>query len=416
MQYLELTAPTGTLKGEIFLPGSKSISNRLLIIQALAGVQVNFENLSISDDTLNLQKNLNGDHLIYDVHHAGTNARFLTAFFAFQSGDQIITGSQALKKRPIEQLVRALNSLGANIEFLEVQGNLPIKIMSPSKSIRNTVQIDGSISSQYISALALVAPTLPKGLTIEITNDLVSSPYLEMTLDVMKLHGIDLMYEYPTINIPNQTYCVEDAEIEGDWSAASYFYALCSLMPGTVLQINGLKEDSLQGDRNLVEIFGKLGVRSIFNEKGVEISSVEDHVNPPIFEYNFLSTPDLFQTVSVVTAIKDITSIYSGLNTLAAKETDRFNAMKTELQKTKVSLFPLPSKFAKKSNTTFYMQEGMSVIEPNELFLTYEDHRMAMACSLFSTINSIRIEDPSVVTKSFPSYWENLEKLGWKVT
>jgi 3-phosphoshikimate 1-carboxyvinyltransferase len=398
------------LDAEIFLDGSKSISNRLLIIQALCEETILIDHISTSDDTRILQDLLHQkENQNYNVGSAGTAFRFLTAYFAFKEGTQTITGSERLKNRPIGTLVAALNTIGANIEYLEKEGFAPLSIKSPKNKILESVQLDGSISSQFISALCLVAPILPNGLSIKLENNLVSKSYILLTLQMMQHFGVQSVFKENVINISNQKYLGKSYYVESDWSAAAYYYCIVALAKTAKIKLNGL-HNSIQGDAVLTTLFTQFGVKTTFVEKGIIIEKTEN-INPPIFEYNFIDCPDIAQPLIVLCAAKGIQSLVSGIETLKVKETDRIQALKTELGKTGVSFVKLPPHFSKKSNTPVYLLEGKCSFENLLPFDTYDDHRMAMSLSLLTMISAIEINNPEVISKSYPNFWQDLMEL-----
>lgn len=398
------------IAGHIHLAGSKSISNRVLIINALCNNDCEILGLANADDTEVLLKVLTEQTDLYDVHHAGTSYRFLCSLLAMKEGEQILTGSSRMKERPIGPLVDALREIGANIEYLENEGYPPLKIGEAKWNTKDTnLKIDATISSQFISSLLLISPCLPDGLRLELIGDLVSRPYLEMTLGLMKEFGVEHNWVENVITVLPQKYVAKSYEVEADWSAASYYFGLVALIPGTELSLGGLRQNSIQGDSKIVEMMKQLGVSSHF-ENGKwflkYIGNPKDYI-----EQDFLRQPDLAQTISVVCAGLGTTALFSGLQTLSVKETDRIKALQNELLKVNVFLSKLPAKFSKNPDITFYMQEGLASSEDTPIFETYRDHRMALAFSMLSAKLNIEIEDPNVVTKSYPDYWNDYYSL-----
>lgn len=400
--------------GEITLKGSKSISNRALIIQALCEENFAIQGLAQAEDTELLATALNQKAPFYDVNHAGTSSRFLAAYLCLQEGEQILTGSESLKKRPIKPLIDALISLGANIEYVEEQGHLPVKIGKSTWTKNGYVEIAGDISSQYISALLLIAPALPYGLSLKILGELVSRPYLEMTLKCMSYFGITYDWSDDFIHIKKQSYQAKDFVVEADWSAASYYFSLVGAIPNSKVQLNGLFETSMQGDAAITSIMEKIGVKSTWKDNVLTLEHI--HKSKEIFEYDFILCPDLAQTVIAYCASQNITGLFTGLKTLKIKETDRITALQKELQKVQVFLTELPKKFSKKSQRNQYLLEGKTALEANTIFATYHDHRMAMSLSVLATINTIQLENPDVIKKSYPGYWKDLQSLGIEIT
>ena len=400
------------ITGDIHLGGSKSIANRALIIQALCPDKFEINNLSDSKDTATLNKLLQQENGDLNCGHAGTCFRFMTAFLATKSGQQILTGSDRMKQRPIAPLVNALNELGANISYLENPGYPPLKIESPKKTWKDKVNIDGSMSSQFITALLLIAPTLPNGLTINIIGNLVSIPYVEMTLKMMNYFGVNYTWEGQSITIGHQAYEAKDFTVEADWSSASYLYNFVALNPDSKLVINGLFKESLQGDSEIQNFATRLGVKSTWSDGSLTIENKDEFDD--VFEYNFIRQPDLAQSIACICAAKNIKGLFSGLQTLFIKETDRVKALQDELAKVNVYMNKLPSKFNENSQDDFYLIEG-TYENPKVAFQTYQDHRMAMAFASFATRSNVTIEEPDVVVKSFPRFWTEMENLGFQI-
>ncbi|HFA51575.1 MAG TPA: 3-phosphoshikimate 1-carboxyvinyltransferase [Bacteroidetes bacterium] len=403
------------LKGGITLNGSKSISNRALIIRALCGQHFAIKNLSTSKDSELMQALLASKNELLDAGAAGTTFRFLTAYLATQPGTQILTGTERMKKRPIGVLVEALKKLGADIEYLEEKGFPPLKIRPP-KDLGKTseLSIPADTSSQYLSALLMIAPTLPNGLTLNLEGNIVSRPYLEMTLRMMEYFGVGHEWEGNCIKVAPQTYVPKDFLVEADWSAASYWYAMAAFSEDCDLTLHGLFADSLQGDSVLPEMMESFGVASEFGEGFVRLRKSSASAKP-IFEWDFLPCPDLAQTLAVVCAGLGVSGVFTGLETLRIKETDRINALQMELSKVQVALSMLPARFSKKSNKEHYIVQGKAVVENAPVFATYEDHRMAMAFAPLAMFGEIKIEGPGVVEKSYPVFWEDMEKVGFVV-
>lgn len=399
------------LKGRVLLDGSKSISNRLLIIQALCEEDFDIKALAGADDTVLLQKVLQEGGTSYDVHHAGTSYRFLTSMLCLKEGTQLLTGSERMKERPIGPLVDALRQLGADIEYLEKEGYPPLNIGEAQwKKQESPIEIDATISSQFISSLLLIAPCLPQGIELRLVGDLVSRTYLEMTLRLMAEFGIDYVWEGDLIKIEHQKYLGRDYVVEADWSAASYYFALTSLVKGSKIELDGLKEESIQGDSKIVEMMKDLGVKAEWKDGLWELENVD--IRTDHYEYNFILQPDLAQTIAVVLAGHGINGLYSGLQTLRVKETDRIEALKIELQKLQVFLSELPSKFSKYSEEVFFLQEGKAKSEEKPCFATYRDHRMAMSFACLASLMDVEIEEAMVVSKSYPRFYEDLQSVG----
>lgn len=385
-----------------------------MIIQALCQDEFQINRLAGADDTVILQRVLQENTDVYDVHHAGTSYRFLTSFLCLQEGSHLLTGSDRMKERPIGPLVDALRKLGAKIEYTENEGYPPLKIDKAEwKQLDSPLEIDASISSQFISSLLLIAPKLPNGLELKLVGDLVSRPYLEMTLELMREFGIDYSWDGDIISITQQEYVGKDYDVEADWSAASYYFVLVSLVAGSKVHLQGLKKESIQGDSEIVGMMLSLGVKARWeNEEWILEHSEERTDN---YEYNFILQPDLAQSIAVCVGAHGINGLFSGLQTLKVKETDRITALKNELQKVQVYLSLLPNKFSKKSIEEMYLQAGKAVSEETPVFATYKDHRMAMSFACLAAMMDVEIENPMVVSKSYPKFYEDLKSLGIEV-
>jgi len=324
----------------ITLNGSKSISNRILIIRALCADDFQIENLSTAKDTSTLSALISQikDGAVLDTGAAGTTYRFLTAHLAFSEGTQILTGSERMKQRPIKVLVEALTSLGAKIEYLEEEGYPPLKIMPAQAQQKKEVSLLANVSSQYISALMLIAPYLPSGLRINLVGDIVSLPYLLMTKNLMESFGAEINFDGASFSIAPGKYTGKPFKVEGDWSAASYYYAIVAFeKPGYTLEIGGINGDSLQGDNVMAEIGQHFGVMTIFKNQTATLTKMDNPIDPR-FDFDFVLCPDLTQTVSVMMAGLGVSGKLTGLKTLRIKETDRINALNKELIKTTVSV------------------------------------------------------------------------------
>ncbi len=402
-----------TLSGEITLAGSKSISNRTLIIRALCGESFPITHLANAKDTDLLQGLLSSNAIVRDAGAAGTTFRFMTAYLSTQDGIQVLTGTERMKQRPIGVLVDALRSLGANIEYLEEEGYPPLQIGPPNAFGRNNkVQISANTSSQYISALLMIAPTLPKGLVLELVGKIVSRPYIEMTLAQMAYFGVKHEWKGQFIRVTPQDYQARPFVVEADWSAASYYYGMAAFATEFDLQLNGLFEDSLQGDAVLTEIMAHLGVKTTFNAKGVHLSKTGLPL-PAVFEYDFLRCPDLAQTIAVVCAGLGVTGRFTGLETLRIKETDRIAALDQELAKVGVKVI---EEKVGADGKAFFRIEGKAVVPTKAPeFATYEDHRMAMAFAPLAFLGKINIHEPEVVVKSYPDFWRDLRTVGFEI-
>lgn len=399
-----------SIKGSIQLPASKSISNRVLIIQALCKKKFKINNLSKAQDTQILQNILANHRLqipVIDAGAAGTAFRFLTAFLATQKGEWILTGSERMLQRPIKILVDTLQQLGANIQYLNKKGFPPLKIKG-TKLKSKEIFIDGSVSSQYITALLLIAPCLPNGLKIHLTGNISSQPYIDMTLNIMKYFGVKSKQSNKVITIAKQDYVAKDYFVEPDWSAASYWYEIATLADSVDLQLVGLKKNSLQGDVVIAKIMENLGIKTIFTKQGVKLIR-NINIKSQNFEFDFTDCPDLAQTVIVACAMLKINGKFYGLESLKIKETDRIKALQTELIKFGVV-------FRKRSETS-KSKNGKWNFEPKKLKVeTYDDHRMAMAFApLALKYGTMKIKNPEVVVKSYPHFWDDLKKVGFEI-
>ena len=411
----KISKPDRHITGEITLDGSKSISNRILIIRALCDDFFNIKNLSTSKDTMTLLKLLkNKEAEIFDAGAAGTTFRFMTAYLALQQGTQILTGSERMKQRPIGKLVNALTALGCDIEYLEKEGYPPLKINTPKSLKINDLSIAADTSSQYITALLMIAPTLPNGLHLTLEGTIVSLPYIQMTLTLMQYFGISHEWSGNTIIVEKQAYKARDITVEADWSAASYYYALAAFADTLDLKLNGLFEESLQGDSVTVEMGFHFGIDTEYREGGLRLTKSGNPMTE-LFEWDFVKCPDIAQTFAVICAGVGVQGLFTGLETLFIKETDRVQALKNELAKVGASFVKLPARFAQKTQKQYFMIDGKAEFEKIPTFPTYEDHRMAMAFAPFALFDTIKIEDPSVVSKSYPQFWEDLKSLGFEI-
>ena len=407
MKYL-VSKPNKTLVGSIVLPASKSIANRALIIHALSYSPYPIENLSDSDDTRVMEQAFNSNTNHFDIGHAGTAMRFLTAFLSQIVGEWTITGSDRMKQRPIGILVDALNKLGARIEYLENDGFPPLKIFG-SHLKGCVLELDGSISSQYISALLMIAPTIENGLTLRLKNKITSRSYIEMTLKLMEQFGVQYVWKGSEIRISEQKYRALPFSVEADWSGASYCYEMAVLADEVDMELIGLRTESLQGDAVISDWFRQLGIETLATETGSRLTK-NGQMMPKFLQLNFIENPDVAQTFAVLCVMKNIPFHFSGLETLKIKETNRIAALQDELAKFG-SQITEPAHGELKWDGTFpNRKQNIPEIE------TYHDHRMAMAfapaCQVFGPV---AILDPMVVTKSYPGYWEDLKKLGFEV-
>lgn len=403
-----ISAPLYAVKDTICIPSSKSISNRMLIIRALARSVAPLQNLSESDDTAVLSKVLDTEGSVKDVGHAGTAMRFLAAYLSTQQGEVTLTGSQRMKQRPVGPLVDALKQVGARIDFLENEGCPPLRIRGGGLT-GGSIEIEAGISSQFISALMMIGPVLEGGLTIELKGDVVSASYIEMTLSLMNSCGAGARFDGKRITVPQGVYTVDDFTVESDWSGASYWYQVAALLPGSEITLPNLSRESLQGDSALVQIFEPLGVTTTFNEEGILLHSQKMEL-PVNFEYDFTGCPDLVQTCAVTLCALGVPFRFTGTTTLRVKETDRILALQTELERVG---FVLTDDLRGE-----WMAWDGTLCEPlpDPAICTYHDHRMAMAFApLAISLGKITIEDPGVVSKSYPGYWNDLKKAGFGI-
>ncbi|MFH0759548.1 MAG: 3-phosphoshikimate 1-carboxyvinyltransferase [Bacteroidota bacterium] len=403
-----ISGPQNPIQGTIYIPSSKSISNRMLILQALSGKSGGIINVSDSDDTRHLVNALESDRAIRDIGHAGTAMRFLTAFFAVREGSVVLTGSERMKQRPVGPLVEALRALGAEIRYMVHEGCPPLEIVGGLVH-GGRITVDGGISSQFVSALMMIGPVLEGGLHIALSGDVVSSTYIRMTLSLMKKGGVEAEFDGREIRIGQGTYDFGPVTVEADWSGASYWYQAAALLPGSVIRLPNLEKESLQGDSALVEIFHPLGVESRFEGTGVVLHSGGPADGSP-FGYDFTGCPDLVQTCAATLCARGIPFRFTGTRTLRVKETDRVAALQSELRK-------LGFEIASDRAGDWISWDGRRTgAQKNPVIETYNDHRMAMAFApLAVPFGTLEINDPMVVTKSYPGYWEDLEKAGFRV-
>jgi 3-phosphoshikimate 1-carboxyvinyltransferase len=393
----------------IKISGSKSETNRLLLLQALYP-NIILKNTSNSDDSEVMLNALQSKAPLIDIHHAGTAMRFLTAFFSIQKGSEVIlTGSSRMKERPIQILVDALRQLGADIEYLENEGFPPIKIRGNTFT-KNIVSLKANVSSQYISALLLIAPKLENGLELTLEGEITSVPYIKMTLALLNEIGVKTSFENNSITVkPKLTIHDSQFTIESDWSSASYFYSIIALSPiGTQITLSSYKKNSLQGDNVLVEIYKKFGVETSFSENKITLRKTE---NSPftIHHLQLNNAPDLAQTIVVTCFGLGMGCSLTGLHTLKIKETDRLEALKTELTK-------LGAQIAVSYDSLILEPDSTNTIMTNQTMATYDDHRMAMAFAPLALKVPIRIENAEVVSKSYPDFWEHLKRIGFHVS
>ena len=394
----------------IALNGSKSISNRVLIIRALCDKSFEIGNLSSAKDTRTLHSLLNTvtEGATLDTGAAGTTFRFLTAYLSLQDGTQILTGSERMKQRPIGVLVDALRKLGAKIEYLEKEGYPPLKIHSLQNNTVKEINLPANISSQFISALMLIAPVMPEGLIITLEGEIVSLPYLLMTKNLMSYFGAQVDFDGNRFIIQPGSYEPKPFEVEGDWSAASYYYSIVAFEDiGYQIVLEGLDADSVQGDKVIAEIAETFGVETTYLPNAIRIKKVSPTVDQK-FDYDFILCPDLAQSVSIMMAGLGVSGELSGLKTLRIKETDRIFALQKELSKVNVLIDDFDQE-------GMLNQQGEVNIDGIPLFETYEDHRMAMTLACLAIFGGIEIMEPDVVKKSYPHFWRDLQSIGFEI-
>jgi 3-phosphoshikimate 1-carboxyvinyltransferase len=391
---------------DINLPASKSISNRALILKALSKSSFPIENLSDCDDTRVMIEAFESNSNGFDIGAAGTSMRFLTAYLSRVPGEWTITGSKRMQERPINILVEALNSLGAKIEYLKNPGFPPLKIKGTALE-GGDIYLSGGISSQFISALLMIAPTMEKGLTIHLEGDVISIPYIKLTLKMMEEFGVKCDWDGNKIRVFPEDYKPTKYTVESDWSAASYWYEIAALADEAKIELKGLFKESGQGDSKVAELFVDLGVDTEFTEDGVILTKT-DRITKKMF-HNFINEPDLAQTFVVTCCLMNIPFLFTGLQSLKIKETDRIEALKAEMRK-------LGYVITDSQNSIMEWDGERCDPETDPVIATYEDHRMAMAFAPAAIkLDTLKIAEPKVVTKSYPSYWKDLQKAGFTI-
>lgn len=395
----------------IDLPSSKSISNRVLILQHFVK-NIDIIDVSYSNDTdilvkaLNTIDNRNSNNQITEINagNAGTAFRFLTALLALKNGKWLLTGSERMCERPVKPLVDALLQLGANISYLQKNGFPPL-IIDGTNLRNNAIEIEANISSQFISALLLIAPFLENGLTLKLKGKVVSEPYIKMTVDILKYFNTNISIENNIISIINQQLIPKEIIIEKDWSSASYWYEIAALSDSCEVILKGLKKDSLQGDSVVCEIFDNLGVETVFYDNSVKL--IKNKAKISNINYDFTNCPDLALTIIVCCAALNIEGHFTGIESLRIKETDRIEALKNELRKISCNCEIIDNEFFIKKSV---LTDSIQVIK------TYDDHRMAMSFApLAILLKDIKIENPNVVSKSYPNFWEDMIYAGFTI-
>lgn len=398
--------PPEVLYNTITLPGSKSISNRVLILNALSISNYEIKNLSVSEDTSVIKEAFASNTNQFDVRGAGTAMRFLTAFLSCVEGEWILKGSERMHERPIHPLVDTLITIGAQVEYLGNKGYPPLKIKG-RKLNGGEVYITANVSSQFVSALMMIAPVTKFGLTLHLEHEVISRPYIHLTQKMMEDYGVKIKWEGKTIKINSQPYTAIPYEVEADWSAASYWYSMVALMPKAEIKLAGLKKESLQGDANIINLFADLGVFTNFVEDGIVLT--KKNIVRGKFFHNFINEPDLAQTFAVACCLLNIPFFFSGLQTLKIKETDRIVALINELNKLGYVL--------RETENGILEWDGERCLTDETIVIdTYDDHRMAMAFAPASIVfKNMYINHPEVVVKSYPSFWDDLQQSGFKL-
>ena len=404
---LQLQKSPVATQSAIVISGSKSESNRLLLLKALHP-NIQIRNLSNSDDSQVMQEALKSESKVVDIHHAGTAMRFLTAYFAIQEGREItLTGSSRMKERPIKILVDALNSLGANISYLENQGFPPLRIKG-KKLTNNKISILANTSSQYITALLLIGSKLENGIELTLEGEITSIPYINMTLSLLNEIGIITSFEENTIRVlptaqPQQPMALT---VESDWSSASYFYSVVALSEeGTSIKLSSYKKNSLQGDSILAEMYKSFGVETLYEGDTISLKKISRAL--PSINFDLIKSPDIAQTIAVTAFGLGLKCDLYGLHTLKIKETDRLLALKTEIEKLGGTVEVTDKSLHLASFSGAFKQVAIN---------TYDDHRMAMAFAPLALKTYIMIKDAEVVSKSYPDFWDHLKAIGFQIS
>lgn len=403
---VSLQHPSKIIQQSLSVTGSKSESNRLLLLKALFS-NLMLENLSNSDDTVTMQAALNTPKGLIDIHHAGTAMRFLTAYLSTQEGKVFeLTGSERMQERPIQILVEALVQLGAAIEYLKNDGFPPLKVTG-QKLTGNRVSLPANVSSQYITALLLIAPTLPNGLTLTLEGEITSVPYIKMSLSLLTQIGIVNSFKGNTIRVETASHIDHQVvRVESDWSSASYFYSIAALSDEAEIRIESYKKESLQGDSVLQEIYQKLGVKTRFEGHHLILTKSKNVILPKGIALDLSNAPDIAQTIAVSCFGLGVSCDLTGLHTLKIKETDRLEALYNELSKLGADLSVTDNSLHLKASKS--IKEGVSID-------TYNDHRMAMAFAPLALKTSLFVNDAEVVSKSYPDFWTDLEAMNFTV-
>ena len=400
---IEIFSINKTIYGSVDLESSKSISNRLLIIKELCKTKFEIQNLSNANDTKILNEILNGFETKKDINceDAGTALRFLIAFLATNEGDWVVSGSKRMQKRPIKPLIDCLIKLGASINYLEKEGFPPIEIKNKKLS-SGKIRLPGNVSSQFISALLMVAPTIENGLTLEINSKVLSKPYINMTLDLMKEFGIEYSWENNLIKVEQQNYSAKNIEVENDWSSASFWYSFLALSKSGEIKIPNLYANSLQGDSVLSNIYSKLGIKTEFNEDSIVLYKTKNIAKE--IELDLSNHPDLALPIIVTCCGLGIKAFLMGLESLKIKESNRLECIKKELEKFNV--------ISSISSSSIEIKENQKIVQPTSIIESHNDHRIAMSIAPLSMkVNSIKFDDKDVVNKSYPKFWEDFDRV-----
>ena len=403
MKDLTLRHQTGNLHGRIQITGSKSESNRMLLLQALYP-QITLDNLSNSDDTVAMKSGLESDKNMVDIGHAGTSMRFLSAYYStLENQEKILTGSSRMQERPIGVLVDALRQLGADISYLKNEGYPPLLIKG-KRLTASEVRLSANISSQYITALMLIAPSLPDGLRLYLEGKITSIPYIEMTLSLLHKIGVEATFSGQHIQVfPKKDITQITHAVESDWSSASYYFSMVALAKEADVSLSTYKKDSLQGDRVLMDVYQQFGVKSSIENNTLVLK--KQTMGSTHVQLDLSDAPDIAQTIAVTCYGLGLSCSLTGLHTLKIKETDRLVALQNELTKLGATI--------EITDKSLHLHKRTNQICPNVLIETYHDHRMAMAFAPLSLLVPIRIQDADVVTKSYPGFWKDLEQNGF---
>ena len=404
---MRLFKKDNTLKGTFHLPASKSISNRLLMIRAINGGNYEIENLSKANDTQLMAKHLSEGDSIIDVQDAGTVMRFLTAYYAATPGRHLLTGSERMMQRPIAQLVETLNELGAQISYTQNLGYPPLLIKGRKLSGAE-VSIDASVSSQFISALLLIAPIIRDGLVLNLAKEIVSQPYIDMTTGLMEEAGITIMKSRERIKVLPGVYAPkEDIVVESDWSAASYWLAFAVMADEVKMHLPGLNRNSIQGDSTLLYLMEPFGLDLDLQNDGLRVTKTKRTVLPKHLDFDFTGSPDLAPTFICLCGVLGISATFKGLQTLSIKESDRTKVLAMELAKLGIKFTGVGGEWQ--------LDASRKIFTPVK-FSSHNDHRIAMALSIFATHREIEIVNPDVVKKSYPTFWHELKKANFEIS